>query len=79
MPRLFDVLELLEGMIIYYIPPEETRLFRPKEGQIAVGAMKIRMNLCFAGANNLVPVEDILKMYNVDDTLSEAARYTSRI
>ena len=37
------------------------------------------MNLCFYLEKNEVHVEDILEMHNVDDTLTEAARYNARI
>ena len=44
-----------------------------------VSAIKIRINLYFSVANSVVPVEDILKMYNVDGALTEVARYNARI
>ena len=37
------------------------------------------MNFCFSVANNVVPVEDILEMRNVEDTLTKAARYNAII
>ena len=37
------------------------------------------MNFCFAVANNVVPVEDILEIHNVEDTLTEEARYNTSI
>ena len=33
----------------------------------------------FSVANNVVPVEDILNICNVDDTLTEAERYNEMI
>ena len=42
-----------------------------------VSEIKIQMN--FSVANNVVPVEDILNICNVDDTLTEAARYNESI
>ena len=39
-----------------------------------VSAIKIRTNMCFSVANNVVPVEDILEMHDFDDTLTETAR-----
>ena len=44
-----------------------------------VSTIKIRMKVCFSVANNVVPVEDILEMYNVDEMRTEAARYNTRI
>ena len=69
-------------MSIYYISPEETKIFHPKEVQILVSAIKIRINLCFSVSKNVVPVEDILgilEMHNVDYVLTEVARYNARI
>ena len=43
-----------------------------------VSAIKIQMNF-FSVENNVVPVEDILYMHNVDNTLTDAERYTARI
>ena len=37
------------------------------------------MNFCFHVSNNVVPIEDILDMHNVYDTLPEAARYNANI
>ena len=37
------------------------------------------MHLCFIVANNVVPVEDIVEMNNVDNTITEADRYNARI
>ena len=70
---------LPEGTSKYNISPEETKLFHPEEGQNVVIAIKIRINLCFSVANNVVPVEDILNMHSVENTLAEAARYNARI
>ena len=70
---------LTEGTSIYYIHPEETNLFHPKEVQNVVSAINIRMNFCFSVENNVVPVEDILYMHNVDNMLTDAERYTARI
>ena len=44
-----------------------------------VSAIKIRTNLCFSVAKNVVPVEDILDMHNFDNTLTETERYNARI
>ena len=44
-----------------------------------VSAIKIRTNMCFSVANNVVPVEDTLGMHNFDYTLTETARYNARI
>ena len=78
-PKLFDMSELTEGASIYYIFPGATKLFHPKEGQNLVIAIKIRVNLCFSVAKNVAPIEDILEMHNVDNTLNEAAIYNARI
>ena len=43
-----------------------------------VSSMKIRM-IFFSVEKNVVPVEYIIEMHNVDDTLTEAARYNARI
>ena len=37
------------------------------------------MNFCFSVTKNLVPVEDILEIHNVDNTLTKSARYNARI
>ena len=60
MPELFDVLALQEGRNIYYISPEQTKIFYPKEGKNVVIAIKIQTNLCFSVKKNVVPVEDIV-------------------
>ena len=70
---------LPEGMSIYFISLEETKLFYPKSGQNVVSAIKIQMNMCFDVANNVVHVEDILDMHNVDNTSTETVRYNARI
>ena len=44
-----------------------------------VRTIKIRMNLCFAVAKNVVPVEDILEMHNVENTLTESELYNESI
>ena len=79
MPRLFNISALLERKSIYHISPEENNLFCPKEVQNIVSAINIRMNFCFDVANNIVHVEYILDMNNIDDTLTEASRYSTRI
>ena len=56
---------LPEGLSIYYIYPESTKLFHPKEGVNLVSKINIRINLCFTVAKHLVHVEDILDMQNV--------------
>ena len=33
MPKIFDILSLPEGTSMYYISPEVTNLFHPKESQ----------------------------------------------
>ena len=71
MPNFFDMSALTEGMIVYYISSKETKLLQPKEVQNVVSAIKIRMTF-FSEENNVVPVEDILGIHNVDDTLTEA-------
>ena len=43
-----------------------------------VSSMKIRI-IFFSVEKNVVPVEYIIEMHNVDDTLTEAARYNARI
>ena len=43
-----------------------------------VSAIKIQM-FFFAIANNVLPVEDIINMNNVDDMLTESARYNASI
>ena len=43
-----------------------------------VSTIKIQMNFLNV-ENNVVPVEDILKMHNVDDTLPEVSGYNIRI
>ena len=55
-PELFDMSALPEGTIIYYILPEEPKLFLPKEVQNVVIAIKILMNLYFSEENKVVPV-----------------------
>ena len=42
-------------------------------------AIKIRMNLCFAVANNVVPDEDILDMHNIDNMITESEMHGARI
>ena len=79
MPKFFDMSSLSEGTSIYYISPEETKLFHPKEVQNVVSSINIWMNLCFFVAKNVVTIEEIIEMKNVKDTLTEAARYDSRI
>ena len=54
-------------------------MFHPKEVQNLVSAIKSRMNFCFAVSNNVVPVEDILKVNDFDNTPTEAAIYNARI
>ena len=44
-----------------------------------VSVIKIQINFCFYVANNVVPVEYILEMHNVDDTLTKSERYNARI
>ena len=44
-----------------------------------VSSINIQLNFCFAVANNVVSVEDIVEMHNDDDTLTESARYNARI
>ena len=66
-----------EEYILY--SPEETKLFHPKEVQNVVISIKIRMNFCFSVVKNVVPGEYIIKMHNVDDTLTESARYNEII
>ena len=44
-----------------------------------VSSIKIRMNLCFSVAKNVVPIGDILEMHNVENMLTEAARYNASI
>ena len=78
-PELFDMSALPEGMSIYYIPPEETNMFHPKEVLNVVNAINIQMGLFFSVSNNVVPVEDILEMHNVDKTLTKSDRYNARI
>ena len=41
MPKLFDISALLEGTSIYYISPEETKLFYPRDGRDVVITIKI--------------------------------------
>ena len=40
-----------------------------------VSEINIRNIFCLFLAKNVVPVEDIIEMHNVDDTLTEASRY----
>ena len=70
---------LPEGESIYYISPETTKLFHPNEGQNVVRAIKSHMGFCFVVSNNVVPVEYILEMHNIGNTLSEAEIYNARI
>ena len=70
MPKLFDISALPEGTSIYYISPEETRMFHPKEEQNVVIAIKIRMDPCFSVGKNVVTVEGILDIHNVDNVLT---------
>ena len=79
MTKLFDVSELPEGTSIYFVIPEETNLFHLKEVLNVVSTIKIRTNLCFSVAKNVVPVEDIIEMHNFDDTLTETEMYNARI
>ena len=58
-------------MSIYYISPELTKLFRPKEGKNLVSAINSRMNLTFVAANNAVHVEDIIEINNVGNMINE--------
>ena len=44
-----------------------------------VSAIMTQTNFCFTVEKNVVPVEDILSMHNIDDTLTEEARYNTRI
>ena len=44
-----------------------------------VSAINIRMNLCFYISKNVVPVEDILDVHNVDNILTDVARYSAKI
>ena len=54
-------------------------MFYPKEVPNLVSAIRIRIDLCFSIANNVVPVEDILDMHSIEYTLTKAARYNIRI
>ena len=78
-PKLFDISALLEGTSMYYIYPEETNMFLPKEGQNVVSAINILMNFCFSVENNVVHVEDILHKRNVENMLTDAVMYNARI
>ena len=40
-----------------------------------VGAINIRIKLYFSTAKNIMPAEDIFDMHNIDNMLTEAARY----
>ena len=62
--------------ITFYL---KTKLFSQKEIPNVVSAIKIRIDSCFYVANNVVPVQDILDIHIVDDTITEAARYNARI
>ena len=42
-------------------------------------SINIRMNFCFAVANNVLPVEGILEMHNFDNAVTEAACYNTSI
>ena len=53
-------------------------MFYPKEVPNLVSAIRIRIDLCFSIANNVVPVEDIREMYNIDDMLTEAVMYDKK-
>ena len=44
-----------------------------------VCATEIQMNSSFSVANNKVPVEDIIEMHNIENTLTKEARYNARI
>ena len=52
--------EISEGKSIYYIPPEEIKMFHLKWVQNVVSAIRILMNLCISVANNVVILEDIV-------------------
>mmetsp|Transcript_22847 Transcript_22847/g.49599 ORF Transcript_22847/g.49599 Transcript_22847/m.49599 type:complete len:118 (-) Transcript_22847:37-390(-) len=56
---------------IFYISTEAIKLFHPKEGQTVVDAIKNRMDLCFGVANNTVPLEAVLEMHDVDETMTD--------
>ena len=71
--------EIPEGASIYYILPEATNLFRTKEGQHLVSKINIQMNLCFAGANKVVPVGDIFEMNNIGNALTDSEIYNKSI
>ena len=70
MTELFYIQALPEGTSIYYISPGETKPFLPNEHQNVVSAIKIRMNINFLVANNVVTVEYILEIHNVDNALT---------
>ena len=42
-------------------------------------AINIRINLCFSVENNVWPLEDILEMHNVENTITEAESYNTSI
>ena len=65
--------------LIYYTSPESTKLFHPREGINVVSTIKIRMNLCFSVAKNVVPVEDIIEMHNVENKITKAEIYNASI
>ena len=44
-----------------------------------VSVIKIRMNLCFTVEKNVVPFEDILEIYNFENTITEAGIYNASI
>ena len=78
MNKLFDTSEIPEYRSIYYISPEATNIFYPKEDQNLVSTIK-RLMIYFSEANNVVTFKDILDTQNVGDTITEAARYNANI
>ena len=76
-PKLFDMSSLPEGKSIYYISPEKN-LFLPKEVQNLVIVINTQMIFFLYVAKDVVTVKYIIEMQNVENTLTEVARYIER-
>ena len=78
MSGLFNISALPEGTIIYYIYPEKPIYFIQNRAKMWL-VQSILEWIFLLQKKIVVPLEDILEMHNVDNTLTEVAKYNASI